>query len=143
MFDKGEKFSNFEEMKKYINEIESLANELLKSTFPEGPSWNTETCCLFALSNVFVTSKEVILTADLPNIEPETLMVVIKSPNLIEITAKLKKRIRFDDFGILHRHGEFSFLHCEGRVNVGIDTEKMKISCKEGFLEVRIPRIKI
>lgn len=143
MLDKGEKISNFDEMKKYINEIESLANELLKSTFPEGPSWNTVTCCLFALSNVFVTSNEIILTADFPNIEPETVTVVMKSSNIIEVSAKLKKKVHFDDLGIHHRTGEFSFLRCEGHVNVGIDTEKMKISCKEGFLEVRIPRKKI
>jgi HSP20 family molecular chaperone IbpA len=138
--EKHKKLSTFEAMEKHIEELEALAEELTASAFPEGPSWNTETCCLQALSNVSVTSKEVIVTADLPNIEPSTLKVEAVDKNLIEITAKMKKKVRFTDFGIYHRQGEFFFLRCQGRVHVAIDTEKMRISCEEGILEVRIPR---
>jgi len=142
MSKKREKPSTFDTMEKYLEEIEALADELMESTFPEGPSWNTETCCLQALSNVFVTSREVIVTADLPNIEPETVKVEAVDENLIEITAKMKKKVRFADLGIYHRQGEFSFLRCQGRVHVAFDAEKMKISCKGGILEVRFPRKK-
>jgi HSP20 family molecular chaperone IbpA len=142
MSKKREKPSTFDMMEKYLEEIEALADELMESTFPEGPSWNTETCCLQALSNVFITSREVIVTADLPNIEPETVKVEAVDENLIEITAKMKKKVRFADLGIYHRHGEFSFLRCQGRVHVAFDAEKMKISCKGGILEVRFPRKK-
>jgi len=142
MSKKREKPSTFDTMEKYLEEIEALADELMESTFPEGPSWNTETCCLQALSNVFVTSREVIVTADLPNIEPETVKVEAVDENLIEITAKMKKKVRFADLGIYHRQGEFSFLRCQGRVHVAFDAEKMEISCKGGILEVRFPRKK-
>jgi HSP20 family molecular chaperone IbpA len=142
MSKKREKPSTFDMMEKYLEEIEALADELMESTFPEGPSWNTETCCLQALSNVFITSREVIVTADLPNIEPETVKVEAVDENLIEITAKMKKKVRFADLGIYHRQGEFSFLRCQGRVHVAFDAEKMKISCKGGILEVRFPRKK-
>ncbi|MBT8172245.1 Hsp20/alpha crystallin family protein [Candidatus Bathyarchaeota archaeon] len=140
MFDNWKEILSFDEMKKYIKDNEAVVNDILKTTFSEGPSWNTETCCLYALSNIFITPKEVILTADLPNIRPETVDVVIISSNFIEITAKLKKKVRFNDLGIQHRHGEFSFLRCKCRINVDIDAEKMKISCLEGILEVRVPR---
>jgi len=140
MSEKQEKISTFDAMEKYLEEIEILANEVMASAFPEGPTWNTETCCLHALSNVFITSREVIVTADLPNIEPETVKVEAVNENLIEITAKMKKKVRFADLGICHRQGEFSFLRCQGRIHVAIDSEKMKISCKEGILEVRFPR---
>jgi len=142
MSKKREKPSTFDTMEKYLEEIEALADELMESTFPEGPSWNTETCCLQALSNVFVTSREVIVTADLPNIEPETVKVEAVDENLIEITAKMKKKVRFADLGIYHRQGEFSFLRCQGRVHVAFDAEKMEISYKGGILEVRFPRKK-
>ena len=138
--EKHKKLSTFEAMEKHIEELEALADEVMASAFPEGPSWNTETCCLQALSNVSVTPKEVIVTADLPNIEPSTLKVEAVDENLIEITAKMKKKVRFTDFGIYHRQGEFSFLNCQGRVHVAIDAEKMRISCQDGILEVRIPR---
>ena len=140
MSEKQKKLSTFDAMEKNIQEIEALADELMAFAFPEGPSWNTETCCLQALSNVFVTSKEVIVTADLPNSQPETVKVEVVNEDLIEITAKMKKKVRFTDFGIYHRQGEFSFLRCQGRVHVAIDVEKMRISCEEGILEVRIPR---
>ena len=140
MSEKREKSSTFDSMEKYLEEIEALAEEVMSSAFPEGPSWNTETCCLQALCNVFITPREVIITADLPYIEPETVKVEVIDENLIEIKAEMRKKVRFADLGIAHRQGEFSFLRCQGRVQVAIDAEKMKISCKEGILEVRFPR---
>lgn len=140
MSEKQKKLSTFDSMEEYLEEIEALANELMARAFPEGPSWNTETCCLNALSNVFITPREVIVTADLPNVELETVKVEVLNENQIDIIAKMKKKVSFSDLGICHRSGEFSSLHCQGRVNVGIDSEKMKISYKEGILEVRFPR---
>ena len=143
MSEKRKKPSTFDSMEEYLEEIEALADELMANAFPEGPSWNTETCCLHALSNVYITPREVIVTADLPNIDPETVKVEVTDENVIEIKAEMKKKVRFADFGIGHRQGEFSFLRCQGRVHVAIDAEKMEISCKEGILEVRFPRKKM
>jgi HSP20 family molecular chaperone IbpA len=142
MSEKQRKRSILDVMNEYMEEFETLADELMASAFPEGPSWNTETCCLHALSNVSITPQEVVVTADLPNIEPETVKVEAVDENLIEITAKMKKKVRFADLGIYHRQGEFSFLRCQGRIHVAFDAEKMKISCKGGILEVRFPRKK-
>jgi HSP20 family molecular chaperone IbpA len=135
--------SIFNIMNEYMAEFETLADEFMEYAFSEGPSWNTETCCLQALSNVSITSREVIVTADMPNIEPETVKVEAVDKNLVEITAKMKKKVRFADLGIYHRQGEFSSLRCQDRVHVAIDAEKMKISCKAGIVEVRFPRKKI
>jgi len=142
MSEKQRNHSIFDTINEYMEEFEKLADELMESTFYEGPSWNTETCCIHALSNVFVTPREVIVTADLPNIEPETVKVEAVDENTIEITAKMKKKVQFVDLGINHRQGEFSFLRCQGRVHVVFDVEKMKISWKGGILEVRFPRKK-
>ena len=142
MSEKQRKRSIFDIMSEYVEEFETLADELMESAFPEGPSWNTETCCLHALSNVFITPREVIVTADLPNIEPETVKVEAVDENLIEITAKMKKKVRFADLGIYHRQGEVSFLRCQDRIHVAFDAEKMKISYKGGIVEVRFPRKK-
>jgi HSP20 family molecular chaperone IbpA len=142
MSEKREKSSSFDAMEKYLEEIGALAEEVMACAFPEGPSWNTKTCCLHALSNVFITPREVIVTADLPNIEPETVKVEAVNENLIEITAKMRKKVRFADLGIYHRQGEFSSLRCQDHIHVAFDAEKMKISCKGGILEVRFPRKK-
>jgi len=140
MSDKRKKLSNLDTLEEYLEELKTVTDKLMGFASPEGPSWNTETCCLHALSNVFITPREVIVTADLPNIDPETVKVEAINENIIEITAKMKKKVRFADLGIYHRQGEFSFLRCQGRLHVAIDTEKMKISCEEGILEIRFPR---
>ena len=138
--EKRKKGSSFEEMEEYLQKIEELTQEVKAIVFPEGPSWNTETCCLHALSNVFITPREVIITADLPFIEPQTVQVNALDENHIEILAKMKKKVNFNDLGICHRQGEFSFLRCQGQLQVAIVADKMQISCEDGILEVRFPR---
>lgn len=129
-------------LEEYLQEIKELTDKIMGFASSEDPSWNTQTCCLQALSNIFIIPKEVIVTVDLPNIEPETIKVETISENVIEITAKMKEKVRFADLGICHRQGEFSFLRCQGRLDVAVVTEKMKISCEKGILEVRFPRKK-
>ena len=138
--ERRKKGSSFEEMEEYLKKIEELAKEVMDAAFPEGPNWNTETCCLHALSNIFITPREVIVTADLPYIEPETVQVNALDENHIEIIAKMKKKVNFNDLGICHRQGEFSFLRCQGKLQVAIIADKMQISCEDGILEVRFPR---
>jgi HSP20 family molecular chaperone IbpA len=140
MSKKQRRGSFFEEMIDYMEVIKAWTDEVFGSAFPEAPSWNIDTCCLNALCNVSITPKEVIVTADLPNINPETVKVEVPNENLFEITAKMKKKLRFSDLGIYYREGEFSFLRCQGRIPVAFDAEKGKISFKGGILEVRFPR---
>ena len=139
MGEKKEKPSNLETFDEYLEALKILANQFMDFS-PEGPTWNTETCCLQALSNVFITPKEVIVTADLPNIDSKTIKIETMGEKRIEIIAKMKKKVRFMDLGIYHRKGEFSFLRCQNRIDVVFDIKKMKFSFKEGILEVRIPR---
>ena len=134
------KNSIFDIMGEQMEGFYAFTDKLLESAFSEGPSWNIETCCLQALSNVFVTKKEVVITADLPSIEPETVKVEAADETVIEITAKMRKKVQFSDLGIYHRQGEFSALHCQDRIHVAFDAEKMKISFIGGVLEVRFPR---
>ena len=137
---KSRKKPSDDTLEEYLQEIKELTDKIMGLATSEDPSWNTQTCCLQALSNVFITPREVVVTADLPNIEPETIKVEAVGENVIEITAKMKEKVRFADFGICHREGEFSFLRCQGRLDVGVVVERMKISCEKGIVEVRLPR---
>jgi HSP20 family molecular chaperone IbpA len=127
-------------MKKNIEEIEALTEEFRDFPILESPSWNTKTSCLHALSNVIITPREVIVTADLPKIDINTINIKKKDENFIQITARLKKKVTFIDLGIYHRQGIFSFLRCQNRVHVSFNLEKMRISYEDGILEVRFPR---
>ncbi len=142
MSEKQRRRSIFDVMSEYMDDFEAWADELMESAFPEGPSWNCDTFCLHALCNVFVTAREVIVTADLPNIEPETIKVKVLEEKLIEITAEMKKKVRFSDLGISYRQGEFSSLRCQVHIPITADTTQMKLSFQGGILEVRFPREK-
>jgi HSP20 family molecular chaperone IbpA len=142
MSDEYRSRSIFDVMGEYIDEFEALADEFMETAFPEGPSWDCDTFCLHALCNLFITPQEVIITADLPNINPKTVKIEVLDENFLEITAKMKKKVQFSDLGIYHRQGEFSSLRCQGRIPVSIDASKMMISYKGRIWEIRFPRKK-
>jgi HSP20 family protein len=132
----------FELMHEYFEDWETFADELLKSARMERPSWDIESRCLEPLCNVFVSANEVVVTADLPSIDPKTIKVEAANANMIEITASMKRKIRFRDFGITHREGEFTSFRCHVHIPVSVDMKKMDTKFKRGILEVRIPRKK-
>jgi len=126
MYRERRKRSIFEIMSEYMENLEALADEMLESSAPETPSWDTQSCCLEPLCNIFVTTDEVVVTADLPYAQPETVEVEAVGENLIEISAEMRRKVRFDDFGI----------------PVPVETKRMKIHFKRGILEVHLPRKK-
>lgn len=132
----------FELMHNYFEDWETFTDELLRSAITEHPSWDIESCCLEPLCNVFVAAAEVVVTADLPNIDPKTIRVEAVNANAIEIKANMKRKIRFHDFGITHREGEFTSFHCHIRIPVPINMKKMETKFEHGILEVRIPKKK-
>jgi len=132
--------SIFDLMSEYMEDFRTWAEEMIESMIAERPSWDVRACCLEPLCNVFVTIDEVVVTADLPNTNPESVRVKAVGEDLIQIKAEMKRKLRFDDFGITHRKGEFSYFRCQVRIPVPVDTEKMKIDFKRGVLEAHLPR---
>ncbi len=142
MSERQRKRSIFDLMRDYIEDIEALADEFLEPPFAERPSWDVRSCCLEPLCSVFVTPDEVIVTADLPNINPETIEVKPISADTLEIRAEMKRKIRFDEFGITHREGEFQFFRCQTSIPVPVNMDRIKTEFKRGILEVHLPRKK-
>jgi len=134
--------SIFEIMREHVEDLEAFADRLIESALMEKPSWDLQSCCLEPLCSVFVSADEVVITADLPNIDPKNIKVEAVGEDLIEINAKMKRKIHFTDFGITHRQGEFSAFRCQTRIPVPVDTKKMKTQFKRGILEVHLPRKK-
>ncbi len=134
--------SIFELMGEHVEDFEAWVEEMIESVTAERPSWNTRACCLEPLCNVFVTIDEVVVTADLPNTNPESVKVEATGGNSIVIRANMKRKLRFDDFGITHRRGEFSSFRCQVRIPVPVDTKRMQLSFKRGILQIRLPRKK-
>lgn len=136
------KRSIFEIIREHVEDLEAFADELMESVLMERPSWDLQSCCLEPLCSVFVSADEVVVTADLPNIDPKNIKVEAVGEDLIEINAKMKRKLHFEDFGITHRQGEFSAFRCQTRIPVSVDTKKMKTQFKRGILEVHLPRKK-
>ena len=136
------KRSIFEIIREHVEDLEAFADKLMESALMERPSWDLQSCCLEPLCSVFVSADEVVVTADLPNIDPKNIKVEAVAEDLIEINAKMKRKLHFEDFGITHRQGEFSAFRCQTRIPVSVDTKKMKTQFKRGILEVHLPRKK-
>jgi hypothetical protein len=62
---------------------------------------------------------EVIATVDLPYTEEDTTRIEPIDKNTLEVSARMKRKIRFEELGITHYKGEFQTLHCQIRIPVG------------------------
>jgi len=142
MSERQRRRSIFDLIRDYIEDIEALAEEFLEPAFTERPSWDVRSCCLEPLCSVFVTPDEVIVTADLPNTNPDTIEVTPISADTLEIRAEMRRKIRFDEFGITHRKGEFQFFRCQTNIPVPVNMDHIKKEFKRGILEVHLPRKK-
>jgi HSP20 family protein len=134
---KKKKQSIYDMIREYLDEAEKL-----KEGIPtiERPSWDLRACTLEPLSSIFVTSKEVIITADLPYVQSYSVKVEPINSDRLEITAELKRRVKFKEMGIVHHEGEFSSFSCQTRIPVPVDMQHVETSFKRGMLEIRIPR---
>jgi HSP20 family protein len=137
---KKKKQLNYDIIREYLEEAEKL-KEGLPST--ERPSWDLRACTLEPLSSIFVTPKEVIITADLPYTEPHSVKVEPINSDRLEITAEMKRKVKFKEMGIVHQEGEFSSFSCQTRIPIPVNMQHMKIDFKRGVLEIRIPRKRV
>jgi len=131
--------SIFDLIDEYIEEMESLTEELMPI---KQPSWNISTRTIEPLCNVFITHDEVIVTADLPFSDPDSVTAEPIDKRTLEIRAKIKRRICCGDLGITHQKGEFSTFNCQTHIPVPVDMDKKKVKFRKGILEVHLPRKK-
>ncbi|MEM2875726.1 MAG: Hsp20/alpha crystallin family protein, partial [Candidatus Bathyarchaeia archaeon] len=141
MFGERRKPSIFDLMREYMEELEKAVKEMFETSF-ECPSWDLDSSSLEPLFNVFVTSEEVIVTADLPYAKPETVKINAISEDKIEIFAKMRVKVAFEDFKITHRRGEFSSFRCQVPIPVPVEITHAKANLNRGILEIRMPRKK-
>ncbi|MBS7639565.1 MAG: Hsp20/alpha crystallin family protein [Candidatus Bathyarchaeia archaeon] len=131
--------SIFDLMREYMEEIEDLADEMFERLM-ERPSWDVGSQSLEPLCDVLVRSDRVIVTADLPKVDPDSIRISGISDDMIEITARMRVKVNFEDLGVTHRRGEFTCFSCRVPLPVPVDISKAKASFKRGILEVILPR---
>ncbi|RJS85719.1 Hsp20/alpha crystallin family protein [Candidatus Bathyarchaeota archaeon] len=133
--------SIFDIIRERMEELEAIADEMLDQLV-EKPSWDINAHSLEPLCDVSVAPDRVIVTADLPKADPRSIRVRGISDDLIEITANMKVKINFEDFGVTHRRGEFSRFSCRVPLPVPVDTNRAKARFRNGILEIILPRKK-
>ena len=106
----------------------------------ERPSWNLRNSSIEPLRDMMITPKEVLITVDLPFTSKSTVKVEPVGSNSLEITAKMKRKIRLDDLGITYCRGEFQKFYSHMLVPVSVNMKKMHVQYKKGILEVHLPR---
>jgi HSP20 family molecular chaperone IbpA len=131
--------SIFEIVDEYFENLEEWAEKIRESLI-ERPSWNCRACTMEPLRDMMITHDKVIVTVDLPYSEENTVQVKPVSKDTIEISAKMKRKVSFDDFGITHYKGEFQKLQCQTRIPVPVHMDKMEVRFKKGILEIHLPR---
>lgn len=139
MSTRKKKRSIFETVDDYFEDVEKRM-ERLGEALVDRPRWNQKACTMEPLRDIMITPTEVIVTADLPFTQENTVQVKPIDESVLEISAKMKRKIRFDELGITHHKGEFQAFHCQMQIPVPVDTNKMTIRFKKGILEIRLPR---
>lgn len=133
------KRSIFDMIDEYFESIEEWAESVMESIM-ERPSWNCKACTIEPLRNIVVTGEEVIVTVDLPYAEQSTVQVKPISKDTVEVSAQMRRKVSFDDFGITHYKGKFQRFHCQTRIPVPVYMDKMEVRFKKGILEICLPR---
>jgi HSP20 family protein len=131
--------SFFDILREYIEEIEELTDEMFER-FMEKPSWDVSEQSLEPLCDVLVKSDRVIVTADLPRADPESIRINGISDDLIEITAKMRVKVNFEELGVSHRRGVFTCFSCRVPLPVPVDVSKARARFMKGILEITLPR---
>jgi HSP20 family molecular chaperone IbpA len=123
----------------YFAEFDKWAEDF-RGVFTERPSWNLRNCSIEPLRDMTVTPNEVLVTVDLPFTNKSTVKVEPIGSNALEITAKMKRKIRLDDLGISYCRGEFQKFHSHVLIPVSVNIKRMDVQYKKGILEIHIPR---
>lgn len=122
----------FESMEEWVEEFQE--------TLVERPSWNLKNCTIEPLREITVTPMEVVATVDLPYTEKASVKVRPVSNTILEVSAKMRKKVKLDDLGVKHCKGEFQRFHCHMRIPVPVNMDKMDTKYKKGILEIHLPR---
>jgi HSP20 family molecular chaperone IbpA len=124
-----------ETMDEYFKRAELMVERAFVS------SWNETAESIEPLYNITVGSGEVIVTMDLPYVNPEEVTLKLPADDVIEVYANTKRRITFADMGVRHRRGQFKSYHTRIHMPVPVVESGITSKFKRGVLEIRLPRL--
>jgi HSP20 family molecular chaperone IbpA len=118
----------------YLKRTEQITERMLTT------GWNEAASTIEPLSDIILGATEVVVTMDLPYVDPNAVQVNVIADDVIEVQAKTKHKIRLNDLGVKHRKGEFTLYHSVLHMPVPVNEEVMTHKLKRGILEIHLPR---
>jgi len=121
-------------MKKIHREVDRLFSEFFgkpKVMLPEG--------FREPLVNVYETSEEVVVAADLPGVNKEDISLNA-TEDMLEIKAEVKRK---EEVEYQHKERRYKGFYRKISLPAKVDVSKAKASYVNGVLEVRLPKIEV
>lgn len=123
-----------------VNDSIRRSRKLRDETFRSG--WDEVARSIEPLSNITVGMEEITITLDLPLVDHKQVRVRVHGEDMVEVYAKTRRTVRFDDLGIRHRRGEFTCYHTLMDLPEPVDGAKAIHNMKRGILEIRLPKLR-
>jgi HSP20 family protein len=86
-----------------------------------------------------VTAEEVVLTVDLPYVEREAVQLKVNEDS-VDISAELRKPIRYDRWGTIQRGCEFKRFSVMIPLPTEVDPDGAKAKLRDGVLAVELSK---
>lgn len=116
-------------------EMERLQQDMNRLLSRESTPYSTT----FPAVNIWASDQDVIITAEVPGVDPENLDITV-AENVLKLTGSRKPE-ELKPGEVSHRRervsGEFARTF---RLPFAVDSGKVDASCEKGILKVRLPR---
>jgi HSP20 family protein len=119
-------------------------DEIFEQAFGElmSPSWDAVGKCLVPLINVEDKEDGIVVTVDLPCIKSKEDIDLNVTEDNLEITARMKKAIRWERWGTSQRHLEFQTFRRFIKFPEKVDPENSRAVFRNGILKVSLPKVR-
>ena len=124
--------------KNIFYDLSGLMDEFERSF---GKSWDFADGCMEPLVYVDETPDNVTVTADLPFVEKDDI-IVNATENSIELEAKVRNPIQFERWGFSQKKSSFICFKKMVDIRSKIDPERAEAMFNRGILKVTIPKVK-
>jgi len=126
-------FDEFDETEKRMEEFYRRVNSLLE------PMWDVPAQTLKPLYEVRQTRDMIKILVDLPYVEREAVQLKVNDDS-VDISAELRKPIRYDRWGTIQRRCEFKQFSVTIPLPTEVDPDRAKAKLKDGVLAVELPK---
>ena len=106
------------------------------------PSWDARLECLEPLIDVQDNEDEIVVTADLPCVEHRDHIKLDVSERVLDVSAEIKRRIRWERWGNIQKGVYFSSFKRSIPLPHPVDPGLVKAVFREGVLRISLPKIR-